>query len=630
MLVTPYREGRLYVYRRIVLWHCFTNCIFFMHTNSPTKILFSGLLMLLCTLGIAQNIVIQEVNIVDVKEGKILPAQTVIIQGNRIQKIGPKLPTPSGAQVISAKDKYLIPGLWDMHVHLAMIGEVSFPLFIANGVTGVRDMGSNYTKLKRWRIEEAKGKRLMPIFKTPGAILESPAWFNLVKGVFGANTLKKERIVVYNPAQAYRVIDSLKQIEIDFVKIRNVNNKKTFLAIADACQKQGLKLVGHLPERQISMADASKAGFVGLEHTIFFSLMKKDSTTRQQIYKVLKQNNTYFTPTLITDKYAHLTPIKEVNAIVYDTQNQVDERRKYLDPEMIEFWQLNQELWKTAPPSPWKKWLERFHHFSKEIAQSGVKILAGVDLPVPPIFPGWSLHEELTLLVKQLGLQPIEALQAATINPAEFMNLMQDYGQVAEGKIADLVLLNANPLEDITHTQKISVVFKNGQVYDHDAREVMLKQVEQEVAQKRKIYQSKTLNRYLAQQKNKQQQLYQKLSKMLEKVIGQKVAADKMDEIIKALVVGKYKFEEDPMLKFAYGLLEAQAIEKAAAVFETNLKAYPGSYRAYQGLADFLAAIGQKQRAIVFYKKALSLNQQRNMAEKKAYQQIEKRVKQLK
>ena len=277
--------------------------------------------------------------------------------------------------------------------------------------------------------------------------------------------------------------------------------------------------------------------------------MNKDAKARQQVYEVMKQNNTYFTPTLMADKYGHLTPLKKVNAIVYDTQNQVDARRKYIDPEMIEFWQLNQEMWKTAPPSPWKKWLEKFHGYSLEMAQSGVKILAGVDLPVPPIFPGWGLHEELELLVAKLGMQPIEALRAATLNPAEFMGIAQDYGQVTEGRIADLVLLEANPLESISHTQKIAIVFKNGKAYDQTARKQLLQQVAKAVKAKNKIYDPKVLNRYLKQQHKKQQLLQQNFSKMVGEVIGQKVAPDQINNVIKAIGAGKHKFKEAPMLK---------------------------------------------------------------------------------
>ena len=233
-----------------------------MNNNPLRKTLLLSFFILTSVFIQAQNVVIQDVNIVDVKAGKILPHQTVIIHKKRIQKIGAKLSIPKNSQIIKAQGKYLIPGLWDMHVHLAMMGETSFPLFIANGITGVRDMGGDYSKLKRWRAEEASGKRLMPVFKTPGAILENAPWFNLVKNIFGRESLVKERIVVHNPEHAMEVVDSLKKTGVDFVKIRNVINKKTFLAIAAACQKQGLKLVGHLPERQISISEASKPGLL--------------------------------------------------------------------------------------------------------------------------------------------------------------------------------------------------------------------------------------------------------------------------------------------------------------------------------------------------------------------------------
>ncbi|WP_299465605.1 amidohydrolase family protein [uncultured Microscilla sp.] len=578
----------------------------------------------------AQTTVLQNVQIVDVQSGKVKPHQTVIIEKDRIKKIGKNLNIPRKAQVINAQGKYLIPGLWDMHVHLSMVGETSFPLFIANGVTGVRDMGGDYAKLKRWRIEEKTGKRLMPVFKTPGAILENALWYNAVKGIFGEEELKKERIVVHNPKHAHQIIDSIKSIGVDFVKMRNVIDRKTFFAIADACKKQGLKLVGHLPDRQVSIEEAVKTGFVGLEHAFFFSLMKKTKEERQKVYTTMKQCQVYYTPTLMADENAHLTPVAKTNAIVYDEANKVDPRRQYIHPEMIEFWKLNQEMWKESPPSPWHKWLEKFHAYSKEMHQSGVKILAGVDLPVPPMLPGWSLHQELELLVKKMGLSPLEALRAATLNAAEFMEITQDYGAVVEGKKADLVLLSANPLENISNTQKVTLVIKNGKVYDETAREQMLTEVARQVKQKKQTYVPHKLNRYLKQRAAKKKTLGEKFARSLGSTLGKKVAPEQVGKVIREIHQGKHKIDEAPLLKIAYGLLQAGEIEKAGMLMEANAKMRPQSYRAYKGLGDLLLAMGNKQRAAVFYKNALKLNKQSNETEKKYYKNLKKVLGRLK
>ena len=413
--------------------------------------------MLLSACAVTKNnsrqktIVIKNVSVVDVVNGSLLLDQTVLILGERIIEMGPseKINIPGDATLVNAAGKYIIPGLWDMHVHLEIAGEESLPIFIANGVTGVRDMGANsFSLLKNWRNQIESGVREGPHILAPGPMIDGP---------FFTSDL---RVTVTTPAEARKAVDSLVTLGVDFIKIHQQISREAYLAAADQARKHKITFVGHLPNT-ITPIEAIEAGQKSIEH-IF------TAPDKLPIYPLMKQRGTRVTPTLV-----FLYKLARYN----DSSMQNDPRASYLSPTLKAFWKTQVAAWGEGV----NQTVELMNSLMPEmmsrtlsLQKAGVELLAGTDLAGVYIYPGSSLHEELELLVKA-GLSPIEALQTATINPARFFNKEESMGTVQKGKSGDLVLLNANPLEKISNTKNIYMVIFKGRIYDEVKLKGMLK-----------------------------------------------------------------------------------------------------------------------------------------------------------
>ena len=424
---------------------------------------------------------------------------TVVITGNRITAIARsnQIRIPPGAQVIDAAGKFLIPGLWDMHVHFTEI-ERSFPLFIANGVTGVRNMGGDLEELLRWRARVASGKLLGPRVLTCGPILDGP------KPAAHGPT-----IVVANATEGRQTLDMLKQRGADCVKVYDRLTRDVYFAIIDQAKRDGIPVVGHVPEA-ITTMEASDAGQKSIEHlgTILqgcstiedelrrleaapmpsggdFSEFPRRIAARgermldtyneqqaKQLFARLIKNQTWQVPTLVT---------KQALTFIDDFDRNGDERLKYIPQSEQKWWSPKQNFLLRYRTPGYIVYSKRL--FQKELDlvgvmhRAGVPLMTGTDLSIPYTFAGFSLHDELGLFV-QAGLTPMEALQAATRNPGVFLGELSSQGTIERGKIADLVLLDANPLENIRNTQRINAVFRNGRYLRKQTLQKMLADVE--------------------------------------------------------------------------------------------------------------------------------------------------------
>ena len=433
----------------------------------------------------SRPIVLTHVTVIDATGASSKPDMTVVITGDRITNLGKtgKLRVPKGAQVIDGTGKFLIPGLWDMHVHLSITTEATLPAFIANGVTGVRDMGGDLNEIDRWRKEIADGALTGPrIVARPGPLVDGP------------KKTAMYRLTVNNPAEARQAVISLKQRGVDFIKVHNRVPRDAYFALADECRKQGITFVGHIP-RGISAEEASEAGQKSIEHTetlIEAAAFQQGSTAkspeqalatytdekRKALFALFVKNGTWYCPTLI--EYRNFS--FETDPSVLD-----DPRQKYLARATKEYI----EKFFPVPPrnTPVEQYAGRRALFQRllglvgEMQRAGVGILAGTDPPARGVFPGFSLHDELALLV-QAGLTPMEALQAATRNPAKFLGKLDSFGTIERGKIADLVLLEANPLEDIRNTRRVAAVVIGGRLILKPELQTMLDKVEADVRQK--------------------------------------------------------------------------------------------------------------------------------------------------
>ena len=423
-------------------------------------------------------IVFTHVTIIDVTGSAPRRDMTVVITGDRISAIGDNISVPPNAQVVDATGKFMIPGLWDMHVHWYF--RDTFTLFIANGVTGVRQMFGN-SDLLRWREQIAKGSLLGPRMVVASPIIDGPQpiWPN--------------SIAVGNEDEGRKAVRRVKQWGADFVKVYALLPRDAYFGIADEAKQQGITFTGHVP-KSVSPAEASDAGQKSIEHLTGILLVSSDKETELRD-KLVKADSPQaggrvqataletYSEKKAADLFAHfvknqtwqcptLTVLRSM-AYLGDENFRRDGRLIYIPRLQQQRWNFRIAHRSGGDDAVEKKVLQKQFEIVGAMQKAGVPILAGTDTGNPFCFPGFSLHEELALLVIA-GLTPVDALRAATLNPAKFFGLDQTLGTIERGKIADLVLLDANPLLDIRNTQRINAVVSNGRLFDRKALDKML------------------------------------------------------------------------------------------------------------------------------------------------------------
>jgi imidazolonepropionase-like amidohydrolase len=437
-------------------------------------------------------IAISHVTIINVAGGSTQRDMTVMIMGDRITSIGKteNVPIPENAERVDGTGKFLIPGLWDMHVHMPT--PAYLPLFLANGVTGIREMHAFFpAMIFKMRQDIREGKLLGPRIVAAGAIIDGPKPFWPGSEVAG------------NEEEARKAVQSLKKRGADFIKVYTKLPRPAYQAIADEAKKQGLTFVGHVPE-SVSAAEASDLGQKSMEHLygILLACSSKEDKLRKEVVEGLGNlDNKALRPFMArihsealdaySDEKAQALYAKFVKngtwqdptltvlrALVSldDEKFTNDPRLKYMPAFLKSSWpKANSSKPPAEPEAIRKRPFTSLLPFVIAMHKAGVRFLAGTDVTNPYCFPGFSLHDELSLLVSEAHFTPLEALKCATINPAIFLGMEKDLGTVDKGKIADLVLLDANPLDDIHNTQKIAAVFTAGRHLPKPDLQKMLK-----------------------------------------------------------------------------------------------------------------------------------------------------------
>jgi len=457
-------------------------------------------------------LVFDGVTVVDVEQGRLLPDQRVVIVGTRIKHMGgaSTVRVPAGARVVDARGKYLIPGLWDLHAHPNQFPShdpnsalrwhhdiaIVHPLLIANGVTGIRDAGSTVPldTLKLWRRQILAGTRVGP----PRQILSGHALDEETPCRRGYGKWAGGHTCVIDEDDARHVVDSLKKDGADMLKMYNLSTWMYFVIAAEA-RKIGIPFGGHINNKmaKITAIEASDSGASILDHVNAagdldeLCLGKDASVDRcQPVAEHFRRNNTWWVPTLIVEA-----------SLVFGTPENMRVGRlrvgRPLGPASLailrRFYQFVDAFWAGSelhltglreaasgaqPPQPAASDAGNTLHIVHSV---GLPILAGTDfflgkdeLARQP--PGFCLHAELALYVAE-GLTPLEALQTATLNPAKLLHATDSLGTVAPGKLADLVLLDADPLQDIANTTAIRGVVANGRYFDRAALDQLLADV---------------------------------------------------------------------------------------------------------------------------------------------------------
>jgi imidazolonepropionase-like amidohydrolase len=437
----------------------------------------------------ADLLVLNNVTIVDVRSGTLQADQTIILEHHHIAFVGPSKSAkpPRNALSVNGRGLFLIPGLWDMHVHLVFgdwfpgAQEISLPLLVANGVTGVRDMGSELDVVQRWRNEIEAGDLVGPRIYTSGPMLDGP------KPRFPSS------IAIATTEDARRAVADLKQRGADFIKLQSLIPRDAVFAIADEAKKLEIPFEGHVPD-SVRAGEMSEAGMKSFEHLIgifegsssaedeFLAgnktaarfLATYDSARAASLAAILAKNQTWQCPTLVWERGGNLIDV---------TDFAKDLRARYVPASWkIKTWNRFTDEIKQGYGSDdlatRRKFVDRELEVVHLLHEKGVPFLAGTDTPPGVyIFPGFSLHEELQRFVAA-GFTPLEALQTATLNPARFLGMENQLGTVEQGKLADLVLLNANPLDDIANTQNIAGVITSGHYFSRKDLDKMLAGVE--------------------------------------------------------------------------------------------------------------------------------------------------------
>ena len=411
--------------------------------------------------------------------------QTILVTNGVITAVGPAsgIVIPAEARRLDARGRFAIPGLWDSHVHFMNTGVTALPVLLAHGVTTVREMGGFLDSTRAWEVRMREGTLAGPRIITPGPILESPQYLERVveRSRRGdpqlAIRVLPYRIGVGDSVAARRAIDSLRALRVDFVKIRNSGNPGAFYATLRAAQRAGLRTASH----QISgvpIASALDSGLVNLEHAMQPPSDRLTTAARDSLYGAFARNRAWFTPTLSVSKALILSGDSADRAIFGADAIRGDERRAYASAWLLGWWRMQVDERASDTSAARAGLLEQSYRSSasdvRALRDRGVAILAGSDAGSVLVYPGFALHEELELLVNDAKLTPREALESATIAPARFARLDDRLGGISAGRIADIVLVDADPLADIRNTRRIHAVIQNGRVFTRSDLDAML------------------------------------------------------------------------------------------------------------------------------------------------------------
>ena len=458
--------------------------------------------------GAAQDraLVFAGVTVIDGTGAAPAPDRTVVVEAGRIAAIGiaGSTPVPAGARVVDAAGQYMIPGLWDTHVHPddpeiwelidppAHLRDLFMPNFVAWGVTTVRDTGGRWEVIQDWRRRIAAGELVGPRIVAGGPLVDGPdpSW--------------PGSVAVETAAQGRRAVDSLASEGVDFIKVYSGLPRDAFLAIVQRAHERGLQVVGHVP-RAVSLEDALAAGMDDQHHLLKMpqafsdwpavlelvedagfgpdhpgrgleaarlAAEQYDEAQARAYFRRLSQAGVWVTPTLV---------VWRRNAFYDPDDATVRPLLEYV-PEYLRTWwtpEVNVHLRGRTPQSieTLRTYYRSWMRIAGDVHAEGVRMMAGSDTGGNPhLIPGFSLHEELALMV-EAGLTPMDAIRTATANPAEFMGMADELGTVEVGKIADLVLLAADPLADITSTREVAGVVQGGRYVDRAGLDALLDRI---------------------------------------------------------------------------------------------------------------------------------------------------------
>lgn len=457
----------------------------------------------------AQSFAVTDVTVIDVVEGGAKPGQTVVVAGDRIATVGSagEVVIPASATVVDGSGRFLIPGLWDMHIHMVNdvekpvpwdfhapradandLREIYMPIYLAYGIVGVREMSGGLASIEQ-RDRMERGEMLGPHIVIGSPLLDGPqpVWPDAAV------------ISIDGPERAREVASELHAQGFDFLKSYNLLSAESYRALHERAGELGVEVAGEVPIG-VSLWEAAELGQRTVEHLtgIEFACSSREEELRARYLARIRALNAdpsaedpvdiwyrsewepfeSLDPERCATLFAHLAThdtwvvptliIQQIISYADDPRLANDRRLWYVDPWSRDLKAMADEL---NPGRRLRPLYDYRASLMDELHDAGVGILAGADTP-----GGFRLHQELELFVES-GLSPLEALRTATINPARYLGREDDFGSIAPGKIADLVLLNANPLESIGNTLSIEAVVFQGHLLERPRLDRMLEQL---------------------------------------------------------------------------------------------------------------------------------------------------------
>lgn len=439
--------------------------------------------------------------VVDPASGRVLPDTTVVLRGDRITEVRPG-PAPHGARVVDLRGRYVIPGLADMHAHAQAEG-IDPALNVVNGVTTVREMAGS-PLARDWRDRVEAGTLLGPRYTLGSRIVDGapslwdPAWLDVVQ--------------VADAAKARQAVRDEQAAGADFVKVYSRVSRPAYRALAAEAHRRGIPFAGHCPD-EVPLEEAADLGQASVEHVFSapFDTSRREAAIRADLARIRLELGDYsgwfaaihplelaaaasYSPAKARGLYAKLARrrTRQVPTLVMHRgldfaralDIDADPRNKYLPASAVGSMHFaREELYLADRPAATDgEWAAMFAHRLATVADMhahGVPIMTGTDTGTVAVYPGFSVHDELGLLVRA-GLSPMAALYAATAEPARFLGART--GRIAPGHAADLVVLDADPLHDIANTTRLSGVVVRGRYIDQAERLRILAEVERVAA----------------------------------------------------------------------------------------------------------------------------------------------------
>lgn len=446
------------------------------------KTLCAAMLVVACDLPSqhAPPVALTNVTVIRPSDGTRRAGMTVIWERNRIVAVSPSARTTvqRGVRRIDGTGRFVIPGLWDMHVHAVLSTDTAkqgrlFRMFLANGVTGVRDMGSYLDTLLAVRRLIRRGLLDAPRLVAAGPLIDGPQfqWSQPISWH------------VSNAAEARAAVDSLSGVGVDFLKVYTSVSRDAFVALADEARRRGLPLVGHIPS-SIDARLAAELGMKSIEHNgmwvsdvcvpnarsrinnalgrwgregfeAWYAERRafhaaRDSVACKDLHALFRRQQVWMVPTMVNE-------LKDERSLMSEAFAALDESGK--DGCKATIASIT-----AVPDTLLRGFFGDFVSEVSELHHAAVPLLAGTDMPNACLAAGYSLHDELAALVSA-GLTASEALAAATSGAAEFLGLSNTTGSIDVGKSADMVILDKDPLLNIHNTRSIHSVVVGGRVY---------------------------------------------------------------------------------------------------------------------------------------------------------------------